>query len=68
MKLSGQAQWYLAGKFPVYVKPAYGQKAPEPKAMQELVNAGFATFEHEPIGDCWMLTEAGINAKTKGSW
>jgi hypothetical protein len=59
MKLSNQALWYLAGNFPVYVKPAVGHAAPEPKAMQELVDAGICTLVKGIMGgDYWTLTQA----------
>ena len=61
MQLSGQAQWYLRGSFPVYERKAVGERfSVEPKAMQELVDKGLAVRkEHPLLGWYWSLTAAG---------
>ena len=64
--LSNQAQWYFNGNFPVYRKPPVGHAAPEPKAMQELVDAGLVFFQDDFIlGAAWFLTEEGCQEKYK---
>jgi len=61
MKLSNQAKWYFYGSWPVFAKAPVGYKDPEPKAMQELVDAGLA----ERVGKYWKLTAIGIQEAAK---
>ena len=65
MKISNQALWYLTGlkksKILHDVNTSGGR--PEPQAMQELVNAGYATVHNEENTAIrtryWVITQAG---------
>lgn len=62
MQISNQARWYLNGRWPVSSEIVQGNRKVEEKAMQELVDAGFATKI-----TYWHLTAKGVEEKLNGT-
>jgi hypothetical protein len=56
-KLPNQALRYFRGQWPIY------NPAPEPKALQELMDAGLIQECNDFKGKRWVLTRLGHEAK-----